>query len=291
MRSLGHLLLLFSFSCFVFYRFLRKNRYFLCEYTHPFEKKSLSIAFIAVPFLAYLSSLFTLSLVLTLWAYLCQFFRVECLFKSDWGQILLVFLEKLLALLLIVFLLRRYFSPVWSSLWSWRHGKKAPHHLLVLFTDILKGMRDYLVSFPFVFLALSFSFFLSQLFPDQGLDQLAVAYMKKAFSHHILIFFAILSTVVLAPLLEELLFRGCLQFYLRSRFTRPLAIFLVSFLFTLLHLSPSQGVRKNVELTFPLFTLSVFLGFSYEKNASLICPIVLHGIFNGLQVIHLYYNL
>ncbi len=82
--------------------------------------------------------------------------------------------------------------------------------------------------------------------------------------------------VIVAPVFEELLFRGIMQTSLRSLTSRPwLAIVLTSLFFSVLH--PLTHAPA-------LFALSCGLGYAYERSGSLLRPIIIHILFNGLSV-------
>lgn len=116
---------------------------------------------------------------------------------------------------------------------------------------------------------------------------------------------------VIAPLLEELIFRGMLQTVIRSlvlrrtkMFTRDmmrphivdfsqtrkfytsgsawLAISITSVLFAIVHANPGHWPA--------LFILSMCLGYSYEKCGSLLRPIFIHSIFNTVTVVAALYE-
>ena len=107
----------------------------------------------------------------------------------------------------------------------------------------------------------------------------------------------VVVAAVMAPLLEELLFRGLVQTMIRSLLesvrsvpvraysnerltaslpTAWLAIAASSGLFTLMHANPGHWPA--------LFILSVALGYSYEKSGSLFRPIFAHSLFNTAMI-------
>lgn len=89
---------------------------------------------------------------------------------------------------------------------------------------------------------------------------------------------AIVSAVVVAPLAEELIFRGLLQRLFASLTGRPaVAVFLASLAFALVH--------QPWPLQPPVFVLSLFLGMAYLRTGSLLVPILAHALFNGIQVL------
>ena len=83
--------------------------------------------------------------------------------------------------------------------------------------------------------------------------------------------------IVIAPLLEELMFRGLLQTMLRSYLKNAwISIVLTSVFFSAVH--------GNVGHWLALFVLAVCLGYSYEKSGSLLRPIFIHALFNAINV-------
>lgn len=85
------------------------------------------------------------------------------------------------------------------------------------------------------------------------------------------------SAIVLAPLLEEVLFRGLLQSMLRRYMPPWPAVLVASGLFALTHSEP-----QNLPA---LFILSVVLGYNYERTGRLTPPIIIHGVFNGVFIL------
>lgn len=84
------------------------------------------------------------------------------------------------------------------------------------------------------------------------------------------------SAVVMAPLAEEVFFRGLLQSMLRHGTGRPwLAVTVTSAAFAAIHYSTPQDVPA-------LFALSVVLGYNYERTGRLVSVIAIHAIFNGI---------
>lgn len=82
--------------------------------------------------------------------------------------------------------------------------------------------------------------------------------------------------VLIVPVFEEMLFRGFWQTTVRSFSSSPwLAIILTSLVFAVLH--PITHAPA-------LFALSCGLGYAYERSGSLLRPILMHVLFNGLSV-------
>ena len=86
---------------------------------------------------------------------------------------------------------------------------------------------------------------------------------------------AVLNAVLLAPLFEELLFRGHLQTAIGMRLhSRGAAIVITSLLFASIH---------ETWMMPPIFVLSLMLGYVYERTNSLWVSILLHVAFNSVS--------
>ncbi len=86
--------------------------------------------------------------------------------------------------------------------------------------------------------------------------------------------------IIAAPLFEEIMYRGGLQSAIRG-FGLPgwPAVLLTSAIFTLMHLHVA-----DVHALPTLFTLSVAMGWMYERTGRLTAPIVMHIAFNAANV-------
>ena len=88
--------------------------------------------------------------------------------------------------------------------------------------------------------------------------------------------------LVVAPLTEELFFRGILYRTLKSLLNAGPAMLVTSFAFAAAHMN---------QLAFaPLFALSFFLILAYEKTGHLAVPILYHACFNFLMVIFIVFG-
>jgi len=98
----------------------------------------------------------------------------------------------------------------------------------------------------------------------------------------------IISAVALAPVAEELLFRGHLQTAIlytidregNSAAARWIAILLASIVFTAFHI--------ELWMMPPIFCLSLCLGYVYERTGNLWVSILIHASFNAANVIYFY---
>lgn len=83
-----------------------------------------------------------------------------------------------------------------------------------------------------------------------------------------------IGAIVLAPVAEELFFRGLIQTFLGSHLPRRwMAILFSSVAFGLVHSSQVQAIGA-------LTLLGVILGLAYERSGSLIPPMIIHAVFN-----------
>lgn len=114
--------------------------------------------------------------------------------------------------------------------------------------------------------------------------QEAVRFLMEAKKTIPTLSFALFTIIFAAPIIEEFIFRGCAQSFLRKKFRSTYAIVLTSILFSLFHFSTSQGLQ-NIPILISLFVLSIYLGFCYEKTRSLISSITLHLIFNSISAL------
>ncbi|MFC6904222.1 type II CAAX endopeptidase family protein [Halalkalicoccus tibetensis] len=88
---------------------------------------------------------------------------------------------------------------------------------------------------------------------------------------------------------EELLFRGVIQQLLRNRFGVAVGIAIASVIFAVAHVGSLTGEGLLPTLvTYVL--LSVVLGVSYEYSENLVVPSVIHGLFNAIQFLILYWG-
>jgi uncharacterized protein len=85
--------------------------------------------------------------------------------------------------------------------------------------------------------------------------------------------------VALAPATEELVFRGGLFRYFRTRIPRWLAIGLTSFLFGALHVSWDSSLVGLPSFA-PMVVLAAIFCLAYERTGSLGTVIVAHALFN-----------
>ena len=87
----------------------------------------------------------------------------------------------------------------------------------------------------------------------------------------------ILLAVVVAPVAEELAFRGYLYGVVKRYCGAIPALFLSGTLFALIH--------QNLTAFFPLFVLASVFALAYELSGSLLVPMTMHALFNAFTLI------
>jgi uncharacterized protein len=151
-----------------------------------------------------------------------------------------------------------------------------------LLRDCLFALITFAIAvFPYLFINNLFFVLVERIFGTIQENQLAVEALKD--SHLNLI-----AVIILAPLLEEFLFRGLLQNALRQKLEPVTAIIISSVIFAFFHYNNAQGAL-NIVLIPSLFVFALFLGFIYEKTRSLISSIILHSTFNTISAIYILY--
>jgi membrane protease YdiL (CAAX protease family) len=167
----------------------------------------------------------------------------------------------------------------------WRRSEES--HLV---KDIGTALLCWVISFPAViFMNELLDLTVYLLFHVKELpDQAAVHFLKMTFDHPFYFAMTLLTIVGFAPLIEETLFRGFLQTFIRQHLGSKQAILITALCFSCFHFTPEQGLA-NIPIIGSLFVLALFLGFLYELRGSLAASIALHATFNGLSVMNLYF--
>jgi membrane protease YdiL (CAAX protease family) len=151
--------------------------------------------------------------------------------------------------------------------------------------DLFAAVVNLLSIWPLVTLAIILTMFFGQLIlgPEFKMEQheelkKIVAYPQLPL--RILIF---VTVVVIAPLTEEMLFRGLFQTMIRSFLGGAwVSIIMSSALFAAVHYEPTHWPA--------LFMLAVCMGYAYEKSGSLFRPIFIHSLFNASSIIFALYS-
>ena len=87
---------------------------------------------------------------------------------------------------------------------------------------------------------------------------------------------------IIAPIVEELLFRGILYPAIKQRGHRSLALWGTAIMFGIVH--------SNLVTFIPLTIFALILTFLYEETDNLLAPIAAHSMFNATNFAYLVYQ-
>ncbi len=141
---------------------------------------------------------------------------------------------------------------------------------------IIHGVKGWLMIIPFVLLV---SLIMNSLIDNQNGSNplLEIVLNNNNYLSFILLF---LTTTLLAPLFEEIIFRGILLPILSRDFGRILGISISAFIFALAHLSISEMP--------PLLVLGIGLGITRIVSGSLLSSVIMHSLWNGFTFLNLF---
>ncbi|MCB1107956.1 MAG: CPBP family intramembrane metalloprotease [Chlamydiia bacterium] len=168
----------------------------------------------------------------------------------------------------------------------WIHPKRTRFSCIL--EDFGLGILTCVLVYPIIgVVSQVVEFLIYVLTKTSPVDQVAVRYLKMAKQSPFLLSIALITILIIAPLVEELVFRGFLYSYFRKKGSIIKGASLSSLIFALFHFSPEQGM-SNISLFASLFILALFLAFLYERQRSLFAPIALHMTFNSISVIRIF---
>jgi len=107
-------------------------------------------------------------------------------------------------------------------------------------------------------------------------EQLALVALRNSGSAAQIIALGIV-TIILAPVAEEILFRGVLYSAIAQYGHRQIGVWMSSVIFALIH--------ANVAIFIPLLALALLLVWLYERTGNLLAPITAHAVFNAINFI------
>lgn len=203
--------------------------------------------------------------------------------QVNWSSFLMVSLQLASEILIILLI----------TLYAFAHKRinmrgifKTSRSLLL--SDFGMGALTWVIAFPVVAaidgIMESINIYF---FGSEGPSQIAVEFIRML-ANSSLLWLGLLITIVIAPFIEEFIFRGVVQTYLRKRVTRIQAIVLSSIFFAGVHFAPSQGIG-NIPLLVSIFSFGLYLGFIYERQGSLLASFSLHATFNALSIVRILY--
>ena len=140
----------------------------------------------------------------------------------------------------------------------------------------VQGIKGWLTIIPFVLLI---SLIMNSLIENQNGSNplLEIVLNNNNYLSFILLF---LTTTLIAPLFEEIIFRGILLPTLSRDFGIIMGIIVSAFIFALAHLSLGEMP--------PLFVLGIGLGITRVASGSLLSSVIMHSLWNGLTFLNLF---
>ena len=141
---------------------------------------------------------------------------------------------------------------------------------------IIQGIKGWLTIVPFVLLI---SLIMNSLIDNQNGSNplLEIVLNNNNYLSFLLLF---VTTTLLAPLFEEIIFRGILLPTLSRDFGIILGIIVSAFIFALAHLSLGEMP--------PLFVLGIGLGITRIASGSLLSSVIMHSLWNGMTFLNLF---
>ena len=99
--------------------------------------------------------------------------------------------------------------------------------------------------------------------------------------------FGVYYTVIFAPIVEELVFRGAIFRWLRTQKGFGFAMLVSCFLFAAMHvlISISSGNYLDLVNIFVYGVMAAYLCLAYEVTGSIYCPILIHFLNNLISII------
>ncbi len=149
-------------------------------------------------------------------------------------------------------------------------------NLKPLNTSIIQGLKGWIMIIPFVLLT---SLIMNLVVENQvGSNPLLEIVLNNNNYFAFIILF--ITTTLVAPLFEEVIFRGVLLPILSRDFGEIIGILVSSFVFALAHLSFNEFP--------PLFVLGIGLATTRLISGRLFSSIIMHSLWNGLTFLNLF---
>lgn len=192
-----------------------------------------------------------------------------------WIPILGIFFQQI-PVLIVIYLIRRFYPAQFAD------------QINVTYLSILGAFRKTIPIFikyvPIVWLSsLIWAVFLLGLVHlgliDEFEPQKIIQQLQQG-ADPITLFLSAIMITIMAPVVEEILFRGFIYRFFKSQTTLFAAQFLSAVLFALIH---------NSLLAFvPILILGILLAKIYERAGNLLVPIFFHAFFNSFTLISMY---
>lgn len=141
--------------------------------------------------------------------------------------------------------------------------------------EIIKSVISFVIFIPLLFLL---SFIIQYVLPEYKQQEIVLNFKSTLLEDKGIL----LDILVIAPIVEEIIFRGYLYRLLKSKIPIAFSMIISSTLFAIIHFNTLSYTL--------LFVLSIFLTYIYERNGSIVCPIIIHSLFNLMMSIFIIYG-
>ncbi len=175
---------------------------------------------------------------------------------------------------IITVLFSLFLIPVYSAYlyFASRRDPRLLFHEKPRNSDILAGTAMIIGALGVTTLYITFLTWLAERIEYIGRLMADYQRLAGAFTPEVGFFWLVMGITVLAPITEELLFRGIVQGELRRVMSEPLAIILQALIFAAYHMQPVQSSYAILP--------GLLLGIAYAWSRSIWVPIVMHMVFN-----------
>ena len=190
---------------------------------------------------------------------------------TPWLAVLAVLCLQL-PMLAVFYGARRFYPGLYSS--------RLNNTKLSIFTSFKKALRLFLMLLPGVWIAALLWAKVLSGFEGFGLiedlEQQDLVTLFQGGGDPIAIGLLVIAAVILAPIVEELIFRGCLYRFLKSQTTLLPAQIASGIFFSMIH--------WNLLSFLPLVLVGILLARVYEKTGSILVAIWFHAFFNAFSL-------
>lgn len=158
---------------------------------------------------------------------------------------------------------------------SWRDlGFRRPHSIA---REIQIGLAGYVAVIPVFLALLVFLIVLSTFFSYQpAAHPLMNVFLEEQKKSPLILYYSLFLACVLAPIFEEIFFRGFCYSLFKNKWGKPWGMALSAAFFSLMHMNPFAFL--------PIFALGLALAYIYENRRTLIPCIALHMIHNSFLI-------
>ncbi|PCR92446.1 CPBP family intramembrane glutamic endopeptidase [Natrinema ejinorense] len=135
-------------------------------------------------------------------------------------------------------------------------------------------------------------FAISTLMQSAGVESADHSTTQRAQDNpELMLILAPLAILIIGPF-EELLYRNVIQKSLYETFSRPGAVAVASVIFAAVHVLAyaTAGIGAVIASLGTIFGLSIVLGTIYERTDNLLVPALIHGVYNAVTFVSLYFT-